>query len=181
LDKVKTRAEVYTRYPISSVLIYNGTTILHYLFGGFGIIFGYNFSQTSYFFGFLYLAFAFLQMYLLMPLIVCSHCVYYRMERSLCVSGLNVISMMIAKEGNPQDFSKRGNYPSCHNILYMAALFIPIIAMIPALIINFSLILLIIFIIVLGLLLYRFFVVFPNVACVHCSAKLKCPNASQWE
>ncbi len=38
----KTNAEVYTRYPISNILIYNGTTILHYLLGGIGIILGYN-------------------------------------------------------------------------------------------------------------------------------------------
>jgi|GEM_PF-2498238 len=44
LNKIepKAKAEVYTRYPISSVLIYNGTTILHYLFGGIGITLGYN-------------------------------------------------------------------------------------------------------------------------------------------
>lgn len=38
----KTKTEVYTKYPLSSVLIYNGTTILHYLLGGVGIILGYN-------------------------------------------------------------------------------------------------------------------------------------------
>jgi len=38
----KTKTEVYTRYPITSLLICNGTTILHYLLGGFGIILGYN-------------------------------------------------------------------------------------------------------------------------------------------
>lgn len=167
------KTEVYTRYPLSSVLIYNGTTILHYLLGGVGIILGYNIPWI----GYLYFAFAFVQMYVLMPLIVCPNCVYYKMKNSLCISGQNIVSKKIAKQGDIKNFPKRGNYPFCHNTLYMAALFIPIIAMIPALIINFSFFLLIVFFVTVGLLLYRFFVVFPKVACVHCAAKQKCPNA----
>ena len=34
------KAKLYTRYPISNVLIYNGATILHLLLGGIGIILG---------------------------------------------------------------------------------------------------------------------------------------------
>ena len=82
---------LYTRYPFSSIVIYNGVTVLHYLFGGIGIIIGYNFSWIAYLLGSLYLAFAFAQMYVLMPLIVCPNCVYYRLKNSLCISGLNVI------------------------------------------------------------------------------------------
>ncbi len=170
---VETKAKVYTKYPISSVLIYNGTTILHFLFGGIGIMLGYNISWI----GFLYLAFAFIQMYVLMPLMVCNDCVYYKMKNSLCISGLNVISKKIAKQGDVKDLSKRAKGLFSHNKLYMASLFIPILAMIPALILNFSFSLLFIFLIVIGLLLYRFFVVFPRIACIHCGAKLRCPNA----
>jgi hypothetical protein len=35
----------------------------------------------------------------------------------------------------------------------------------------------VIFLAVLALLLFRFFVIFPKVACVHCYAKNRCPNA----
>ena len=49
--------------------------------------------------------------------------------------------------------------------------------MIPALILNFSFLLLAIFLVVVGLLLFRFFVVFTRIACVHCRAKYKCPQA----
>jgi hypothetical protein len=59
----------------------------------------------------------------------------------------------------------------------MAAKVVPIIAMIPALILNFSFLLLAIFLAVVGLLLFRIFVVFPQIACVHCRAKNICPNA----
>ena len=60
---------------------------------------------------------------------------------------------------------------------YIAALVIPIITMVPALIINFSFILLTILIALIGLLLFRFFVIFTKIACVHCQAKNICPQA----
>jgi hypothetical protein len=178
VSEKRAKAKLYTRYPLSSVLIYNSATILHFLLGGIGIILGYNFSSwAAYAFGALYLAFAFVEMYVMMPLTVCPNCVYYRMTDSLCISGLNVISKRIAKEGDPKDFPKRAEGLFCNNNLYMAALIFPIIAMIPALILNFSFLLLAIFLIVVGLLLFRFFVIFPQIACLHCRAKYKCPQA----
>ena len=65
----------------------------------------------------------------------------------------------------------------CPNNLYMAALGIPIIAMIPALVLNFSFIVLVMLIGVIALLLFRFFVIFTKVACVHCRAQNICPQA----
>jgi len=49
--------------------------------------------------------------------------------------------------------------------------------MLPALAINFSYLLLALFLAVLGLLIFRFFVIFPKIACLHCHAKFKCPQA----
>lgn len=172
-----TKAKVYTRYPLSSILIYNGTTILHYLLGGSGIIVGYDFSWPAYLFGALYLLLSFTEMYVTMPLTVCPSCVYYRMEDALCISGLNVVSKKIAKERDQKDFAKRAEGPFCFNNMYIAALIIPIIAIIPALIVNFSVALLIIFLALVVLLLFRFFVIFPKIACLHCAAKYKCPQA----
>jgi hypothetical protein len=90
---------------------------------------------------------------------------------------LNLISRKIAQEGKSEDFVKRAQGLLCHNNLYMVALFLPIAAMLPALIFNFSLALLGLFLAVVGLLLFRFFVIFARVACVHCQAKNMCPNA----
>ena len=39
--------------------------------------------------------------------------------------------------------------------------------------------LLVIFLAVIGLLVFRFFVIFPRIACVHCRAKNICPQAQQ--
>ena len=116
-------------------------------------------------------------MYVLMPLKVCPNCAYFRLNNSLCISGLNVASRKVAKEGNVKDFPERAKGPFCPNNLYLAALVIPIIAMIPALILNFSFLVLAILLIVVGLVVFRFFAVFPKVACVHCRMKNVCPNA----
>jgi len=173
-----TKAKLYSRYPLSSVLIYNGSTILHFLLGGFGIALGYSFSPwVGYTFGILYFVFSFVEMYVVMPLTVCPNCVYYRAKDSLCVSGLNVLSKKIAMEGDLKDFPGRAAGLFCPNNLYLASLIVPILAMIPALMVNLSVALLLIFLAVMGLLLFRFFIIFPKVACLHCRAKYECPQA----
>ena len=172
----KNSMKVYTRYPISSRLIYNGTTILHFVLGGIGIFLGYH-SLIGYILGSLYLVFSFTEMYVHMPLKVCPNCVYYKLDNSLCISGLNVISRRVAKEGSVNDFPNRARGIFCPNNLYIAALLIPVIAMIPALVLNFTFLVLVILIIVVGLLLFRFFVIFTKIACVHCLAKNVCPQA----
>lgn len=171
----KPKAKLYKKFPLSKVLVYEFSTILHYLVGGLGLIIGYSFLQLGYMIGLIYIIFAFLQMYILMPLTVCPNCVYYRMDGSRCVSGLNIISRKLAKEGRQEDFQKRAEGLFCYNNIYMIALFFPIVAVIPTLILNFSLFLLIPFLTVLGLLIFRFFVIFPKIACLHCNAKFTCP------
>jgi len=133
------KAELYSRYPGSSVFIYNGSTILHFLLGGVGIILGYRFSPwAGYTFGILYLIFSFVEMYVVMPISVCPNCVYTQAKDWLCISGLNVISKKIAKEGDLKDFPRRAQGPFCPNNLYLGSLIVPIVALIPALIVNFS-------------------------------------------
>ena len=170
------KPDPYTRYPLSSIILYNGTTVVHYILGGIGIILGYG-SWIGYALSSLYLAFAFIEMYVHMPLKVCCNCVYYRLENSLCISGLNIVSRKIAREGSLKDFQSRANGPFCPNNLYIASLAIPVIAIIPALVLNFSLLVLVVLFVIVGLLLFRFFVIFTKVACVHCRAQNICPQA----
>ena len=172
----KNKAILYQKYPVSSVLIYNGATFLHFVLGGIGIILGYD-SLLGYILGSVYLVFAFGEMYLLMPLKVCPNCVYYKLDNSLCISGLNIISRKIAREGDTKHFSNRARGLFCSNNLYIAAMVIPIIAIIPALIVNFSFFLLSILVVILGLLAFRFLFIFTKIACVHCRAKNICPQA----
>ncbi len=172
------KAETYTRYPLSSLFVYNGATILHFLVGGFGIWLGYGPSSwTGYTFGFLYLLLSFGEMYVLMPLAVCPNCVYYRIKGSLCVTGLNILSRKMAKEGNTKDFPKRAQGILCPNNLYLASLIVPIVAIIPPLVVNFSVVLLGLLVFLVALLAFRFFVIFPIIACLHCRAKHICPQA----
>jgi hypothetical protein len=170
------KPDLYTRYPLANILIYNGATIAHYVLGGIGIILGYG-SWIGYFLGSIYLAFSFTEMYVHMPLKVCCNCVYYKLDNSLCISGLNIVSRRIAKEGSAKAFSNRAKGVLCPNNLYIASLVVPIIAIIPALILNFSVSVLVILLVLIGLLLFRFFVIFPKIACVHCRAQNICPQA----
>ena len=170
--------QLYTRYPLVNILTYNGATILHYALGGAGIIIGYN-SWIGITAGVIYLLFAFGEMYIHMPLKVCPNCVYYTLKNSLCISGLNVVSRRVAKEGNTNNFSNRAKGFLCPNNLYIASLVIPVIAIIPALIINFSFVLLALFLAIIGLLGFRFLVIFSKIACVHCRAQNICPQAQQ--
>ena len=59
----------------------------------------------------------------------------------------------------------------------MRALMAPLLLILPALIIAFGWSLLAIFLAVAALLALRLFIVFPYVACGHCIAKGRCPNA----
>jgi len=170
------KPDLYTRYPIASILIYNGATVAHYVLGGIGIIFGYG-SWIGYLVGPVYLAFSFTEMYVHMPLKVCCNCVYYKLENSLCISGLNVASRRMAKEGSVKAFPNRGKGVLCPNNLYIASLVVPILAIIPALILSFSVSVLVILLVLIGLLLFRFFVIFPKIACIHCRAQNICPQA----
>jgi hypothetical protein len=78
---------LYARYPFKSIFAYNALTVVHFLLGAAILILGYGY-WIGYLLGFVYMLFAFGEMYLLMPLIVCPNCVYYKMENSLCISGM---------------------------------------------------------------------------------------------
>jgi hypothetical protein len=167
---------LYTRYPVSSVITYNGVTVLHFLLGGTGLILGYS-SWLGYLLGSVYLVFAFVEMYVIMPFKVCPNCPYYKLNNSLCISGLNLVSRRLAKKGNIKDFPGRAKGAFCPNNLYIAGFVVPVVALIPAVILNFSYVVLAILLVMVGLLAFRFFVLFPKVACGHCRALNICPNA----
>ncbi len=167
---------LYTRYPASSIWLYNGTTVFHFLLGTAGILIGFH-GPAAVIVGAVYFLFAFLEMYLLMPLKVCPNCVYYRLDGAVCISGLNVLSRKIAGAGDVKCFGARARGLLCPNNLYLASLMLPVPILIIALILNFSVVVLIILLAVFGLMAFRFFVLFTKVACVHCRAINVCPNA----
>ena len=109
----------YTKYPITSVIIYNFVTVLHFVLCGTGLVLGYP-SWIGILLASVYLLFAFAEMYVLMPLKVCPNCPYYKLDDSLCVSGLNVLAKHFAKEGNIKNFSNRAGGLFCANNLHLA-------------------------------------------------------------
>jgi hypothetical protein len=172
------KAETYARYPLSSIITYNGSTIVHFLLGGVGIALSCAYwPRVGYALGLLYCLLAFADMYVVMPLTVCPSCTYRRMKGALCIAGLNVLSARMAKAGPKKDFPKRAEGLFCANNVYMASLMVPIAAMIAGMVFNFSAPLLLVFLIVAGLLVFRFFIIFPKLACLHCKAKHVCPQA----
>ena len=173
------RAELYTRYPVSTPWIYNLTTGFHFGLGSAGILIAYAFAGwIGTVLGTLYFVFAFGEMYVLMPLKVCPNCVYYALKDSVCVSGLNALSQRIARPGAVAAFGKRAQGILCPNNLYMASLLLPILAVIPGLVFDFSVLLLSILIALVALLVFRFFVLLPKLGCLHCRAKFVCPQAA---
>jgi hypothetical protein len=173
---MKEKPILYSRYPITSIFIYNGITLLHFSLGTIGIMIGFNY-WWGYLMGSLYLVFALVEMYVLMPLKVCPNCPYQVLKGSLCISGLNWLSAKVAHTGNIKEFSNRAKGMLCPNNLYIAGFVLPIILIIPGLIINFSFMLLAILIILIGLLVFRVIYIFPSLACGHCRAMNICPNA----
>jgi hypothetical protein len=170
--------KVYTHYPLANIAVYNGVTLAHYGLGASGLLLGYaRWPMLSWTAGMVYLVFALGQMYVLMPLMVCPSCAYRRIDGARCISAMNLVSARIAPLADPDDFPKRARGALCHNNLYMASLIAPLVLLLPALVIAFSWALLTIFLALLAIFALRLFVVFPYVACGHCAAKGRCPNA----
>ena len=176
-DTVK--KDPYTRYPLLHVLLYNGTTLAHFILGGAGLYLSYENSWLGTVLALVYLVYAFGQMVVVMPVRVCPNCPYYRMDDARCISALNLLARRIAPRGKPQNFRRRSKGPLCHNNQYFAALLIQLPLMLIGVIINFSVALLALLLIEIALVLFRVFVLFMRVACPNCAAKQRCPNAEQ--
>jgi hypothetical protein len=76
--------------------------------------------------------------------------------------------------GQAKNFPKRAEGLLCANNLYLAALIVSILALIPAMVLNFSWSLPPILLALVG-----FLVLIPRLACVHCRAKFRCPQAGK--
>ena len=92
---------VYNVYPLTSVLLYNGVTVVHFGLGALGLLISYRtWPSAAWVLSGAYLLFALTQMYVLMPLKVCPSCAYRRMDGARCVSALNLVS---ARFSAPRD------------------------------------------------------------------------------
>jgi hypothetical protein len=174
------KAKLHHRYPFSTIAVYNGSTIIHFVLGGI-ILCQTNrfFGSFGYILGIVYVLGSLLEMYLIMPLQVCRNCVYFGLENGRCVSGLNLLSKKLAIRGSTQNFSRRAEGLFCPNNIYLFSLAFPIIGGIPILVVNFSIQLLLLVASLFLLLIIRFFFIIPRLACLHCLSKFICPQAGQ--
>jgi hypothetical protein len=170
--------DVYRSYPMRSVALYNGVTLLHFALGAAGIALAYDRWPTfDWVVAAIYLVFAVGQMYVMMPLVVCPSCVYRTMSGARCVAAMNIVSARMRRIAPPADFARRAEGVFCHNDLYIGSLIAPIPLILVGLIVNFSPVALVTALAVAGLLAFRYFVIFRRTACPHCAAKGRCPNA----
>jgi hypothetical protein len=173
------REKTLTHYPSSYIFLYNSSTILHFFLGAFALVIGYDFLWFKYLFGLFFLLFAFINMYIIMPLVVCPHCPYFSLEKSLCVSGLNIIANLITTKGNVKCFVKRNEGLVSHNNLIKLSLYLPFILILPAFFINLSIGLIIISFLLIGSIAFRLIYLIPVISCGHCRVKAQCPNAKK--
>jgi len=125
-----------------------------------------------------YLVVALGQMYVVMPLVVCSSCVYATMAGGRCVSGMNLVAARLGRTSPPEQFAaRRTKGILSHNKLYMGSLIAPLPLLAVGLVVDFSPLALAALLAVAGLLAFRVVVVFKRTACPHCAAKGRCPNA----
>ncbi len=175
-----TKATLYKKYPLRSVVVYNGSTVLHFLLGSVIISLSGSFlGGSGFIFAAAYCAGALIQMYLFMPALVCRNCVYFRLDGSRCVSGLNILAKRFLKEGTTTDFPKRAQGVLCPNNLYIGCLVFPLLCGAPIMVFHFSIAALVLETGLFLLLIARFFYIIPKHACVHCLSKFICPQAGQ--
>jgi hypothetical protein len=175
-DSVK-HTVTFKHYPLSHTWVYYIITIIHFLLGGMGIIYGYGFSWAGKLVGYSYLTFTFIQMFIIMPVVVCPGCEYYKRKQTRCISGLNIFAKRAWNRPSKKDLSVRDEGFFCHNHFIAVSLLLPVIFIIHALILNFSLFLLLCLLIIVSLLLFRILIILPKMACQNCISKAECPNS----
>ncbi len=171
-------SDVYRVYPLRSVVLYNAVTVLHFGQATAGLLVAYDrWPALSWVLALAYLAVALGHMYFMMPLVVCAACVYATMPEARCVSGLNLIAARLKLAPLAEFEARRTKGALSHNKLYMGSLIAPLPLLAAGLVVNFSSVALALLLSVAALLAYRILVVFRRVACPHCVAKGRCPNA----
>jgi hypothetical protein len=172
------KAKLFKRYPVRNIVVYNATTVVHFLCGGLMLSGARSLmGTTANVVGLLYVLMSLIEMYILMPFQVCRNCVYSGMENGLCISGLNIVARRLSPKGNTSDFPNRAQGLFCPNNLYISSLLFPVLCGIPIVILNFSVTLLALELCLVILLFARFAFIIPKLACVHCMSKFICPQA----
>lgn len=169
----------FRRYPLWRVLGLNALTITHYAVGCAAVALAYpSFPLLGLPLAAAYLVYALVQLYVLMPLVVCPGCVYRTIRDGRCATGLNVLS---ARLGPPETaatgFDERARGALCQSSLCLWSLILPVPLALPGLVLWFSWAALALALTVAGLAVVRLVVISRRAVCSHCLARRWCPAA----
>ena len=167
----------FRRYPLWRVLGLNGLTVAHYLVGCGAILVAYrHYPLLGWPVGLAYLVFAVVQLYVLMPLVVCPGCVYRTMRGGRCASGLNLISARLCPPTpGAAGFEERAHGALCEHSLCLWAWVLPVPLALPGLALSFSWPALALTVAVAALAVLRLAVVARRAVCPRCLARRWCP------
>jgi hypothetical protein len=173
------RSKSFRRYPLWRVLSVNGLTIAHYGAGCAAIVLAYrDYPIVGWPVALAYFVFAVVQLYVLMPLVVCPGCVYRTIQDGRCASGLNLISARLCPPSVPTvEFAERSHGALCQSSLCFWSWVFPVPVAVPGLALSFSWIGLALTLTVAALIVVRLAVVFRLIVCSHCLARRWCPVA----
>ena len=169
----------FRRYPLWRVLCLNGLTVVHYAVGCAAILVAYrSYPILGWPIGLAYLVFAVVQLYVLMPLVVCPGCVYATVRDGRCASGLNLVSARFAApSAHAIGFEERTQGALCQSSLCLWSWVLPVPLALPGLALSFSWIGLALTATVALLTVIRLAVVERLVVCSRCLARRWCPVA----
>jgi hypothetical protein len=169
----------FRRYPLWRVLCLNGLTLGQYVVGCAAILVAYRgYPILGWPIGLAYLVFAVVQLYVLMPLVVCPGCVYRTVRDGRCASGLNLVSARLCPpSAGASGFEERAHGALCQSSLCLWSWVLPVPLALPALAVSFSWLGLTLTAAVAVLAVIRLAVVERLVVCSHCLARRWCPVA----
>ena len=168
--------QAFRRYPLWRVLGLNALTLVHYVVGCAAILVAYqSYPVLAWPLGLAYLVFAVVQLYMLMPLVVCPGCVYRTVRDGRCPSGLNLVSARLCPPSpNAIEFRERSHGALCQSSLCLWSWILPVPLAVPALAVSFSWPALALTAIVSVLALMRLTLVERLAVCSHCLARRWC-------
>ena len=169
----------FRRYPLWRVLSLNGLTVAHHVVGCAAILIAYrSYPIVGWPVGLAYLVFAMVQLYVLMPLVVCPGCVYRTVRDGRCPSGLNLVSARLCPpSASAFEFRERTHGALCQGSLCLWSWVLPVPLALPGLALSFSWLAATLTAIVAVLTVARLTFVTRLAVCPHCLARRWCPGA----
>ena len=170
-------ARSFRRYPLWRVLFLNSLTVAHYFLGCAAILVAYRgYPLIGLPIGLAYLVFAMVQLYVLMPLVVCPGCVYRSVRDGRCPSGLNLLSARLcAPSASALEFRERSHGALCQSSLCLWSWVLPVPLVLPGLAVSFSWPAATLTATVAALAVIRLAPVTRRAVCSHCLARRWCP------